>query len=83
MNQIATLFGDSHDSFLAKLRKATKRRAKRALVAKAVREIGRLLKLRKLEAALLNELRSRLRDCGEALEDGVDAKMAKTILGGK
>lgn len=82
MNQITTLFGKQHDDFLARLRKTTKKRARRALVAKAVRSVGSLIRLRGQEITLLIELRERLRDYDRALEDGVDAKLAQRILGG-
>jgi len=81
-NQIDTLFGRKHDEFLARLRKATRARAKRALVAKAIRGVTTLVKIRGRELTLLLELRERLRDYDRALEDGMDAKLAKRILEG-
>lgn len=83
MNQITSLFGKPHDDFLSRLRKATKRREKRALAARAVVAVGRLIRLRKKEIALLVELRGRLRDYHDALEDGMDGKLAGAILRGR
>ncbi len=82
MNQITTLFGEKHESFLAKLRKATKRREKRTVAMRAVKSIGKLITLRRKEIKLLFELRNRLLTYANALEDGVDPKLAKLILGG-
>lgn len=79
-NQITTLFGKSHDDFLARLRRSTRKRAKRALVAKAIKGVTALVKIRGRELTVLLELRERLRDFDKALEDGVDAKLAKKIL---
>lgn len=81
-NQIDTLFGPQHEKFLARLRQATRKRAKRALVAKAIRGVTGLVKIRGRELTLLLQLRERLRDYDRALEDGMDAKLAKRILEG-
>lgn len=56
-NQITSFFGQPHESFLASLRKAKKRREKRALVAKAITSINRLIRLRNKETALLGNSR--------------------------
>jgi len=79
-NQIDTLFGKHHETFLARLRRATRRRAKQAPVAKAIGSVGKLIRLREDETRLLRELRSRLQDYYAAMEDGMDAKLAKLIL---
>jgi hypothetical protein len=81
VSQIDSLFGPKHDEFLARLRKATKKRAKRALVAKAMKGVTALVKIKGREITLLLELRERLRDYEEALKDGSDGKLAKHILG--
>lgn len=85
-NQIDTIFGRTHEAFLTRLRKATKRRAKRVIVAKAIHGVTRLVKLRGREITLLLELRERLLDYDKNLDDealgtGIDPKRAKLILG--
>lgn len=81
MNQIDTLFGRKHQEFLARLRKATRLRAKRVLVAKAIQGVTRLVKIKARETNLLLQLRERLRDYDKALDNGADPKLAKLILG--
>jgi len=86
MNQIDTLFGRSHEAWLAKLRKVTKRRAKRVIVAKAIRGVTKLVKLRGREITTLLELRERLLDYDKTLDEkfldtGIDPKRAKLMLG--
>jgi len=86
VNQIDTIFGRTHEAFLARLRKATKRRAKRVLVARAIRGVTKLVKLKGREITTLLELRERLLDYDKTLDDkildtGIDPKRAKMILG--
>lgn len=82
MNQVNTLFGKKHDDFLARLRKATKKREKRTLVKKAIQGVTTLVKIRGREITLLLELRDRLMDYSDALDTGDDGKLAKQILHG-
>lgn len=82
MNQISTLFSEPYDKFIARLRSATKRRAKRTLILRAVKNIRQLVRIKKMEIVLYKELEKRLAEQYENLAyENVDPKLARIILG--